>query len=200
METFYHGTQKQFDCFDLSHAKEGTGLKFGFGVYVTQKYESAAHYAVVRGEDISDDRTYYVYTVEVPDQTEDNYLFSCRPVNPRIVADAEARLGEKIPAEVQTAGKLFRKYLGNRLTGKTGTAKKLSGSADFAAEKAASEFLPGIGVEMLVWPQSQSNTDGLQNRAILDATKVKIVKVETVKLDPKTVQLIPGSNICVKSF
>ena len=43
METFYHGTQKLFDRFDLSHAKEGTGLKFGFGVYVTQKYESAAH-------------------------------------------------------------------------------------------------------------------------------------------------------------
>lgn len=197
METFYHGTQKRFDSFDLSHAKEGTGLKFGFGVYVTQKYESAAHYAIVRGEKVSDDRSYYVYTVEVPDQKEDNFLFSCRPVHPRIVAAAAAKLGEKIPAEVQSAGKLFRKYIGNRLVGKTGTAKKLSGSADFSAEKTAAEFLPTIGVDMLVWPQSQSNPDGLQNRAILDASKVKIVKVESIRLDPKTVQLIPGSQITV---
>lgn len=200
METFYHGTQKQFDFFDLSHAKEGTGLKFGFGVYVTQKYESAAHYAVIRGEKVSDDRSYYVYTVEVPDQAKDNYLFSCRPVHPRIFADTKARLGEDVPAEVQTAGKLFRKYLGNRLTGRSGTVKKLSGSADFAAEKAAAEFLPTIGVDMLIWPQSQSNPDGLQNRAILDASKVKIVKVEAVLLDPKSVQFIPGSAVTVKSF
>lgn len=198
METFYHGTQKQFDRFDLTHAKEGTGLKFGFGVYVTQKYESAAHYTVVRGEEVSDDRSYYVYTVEVPEQKEDNYLFSCRPVHPRIIAAAAAKLGEEIPAEVQTAGKLFRKWLGNRLTGRTGTAKKLSGSADFTAEKAAAEFLTAIGVDMLVWPQSQCNPDGLQNRAILDASKVKIVKIESIKLDPKTVQLIPGSQKTVR--
>ena len=193
METFYHGTKKLFDRFDLSHAKEGTGLKFGFGVYVTQKYESAAHYSVIRGEAVSDGKAYYVYTVEVPDQTEDNYLFSCRPVHPRIVKDAAAKLGEAIPDEVVAAGKLFRKFIGNRLTGKSGTPKKLSGSADFAAEKAAAEFLLSIGVDMLVWPQSQSNPDGLQNRAILDAAKVRVVKVETVRLDPKTVQYIPGS-------
>ena len=200
MEIFFHGTQKRFDRFDLSHAKEGTGLKFGFSVYVTQKYESAAHYSVIRGEEVNDDRSYYVYTVEVPDQTEDNFLFSCRPVHPRIIAAAAASLGEEIPAEVQTAGKLFRKYLGNRLAGRTGTAKKLSGSADFAAEKAAAEFLPTIGVHMLIWPQSQSNPDGLQNRAILDASNVKIVKIESIKLDPKTVQLIPGSAITIESF
>lgn len=198
MQTFYHGTQKLFDSFDLSHAKEGTGLKFGFGVYVTQKYESAAHYTVIRGEQVCEDKSYYVYTVEVPDQTDDNYLFSCRPVHPRIVADTVKRLGDSIPAEVTTAGKLFRKYIGNRLTGKTGTAKKLSGSADFKAEKAASEFLLSIGVDMLIWPQSQVNPDGLQNRAILDSSRIRIVKVESVRLDPKTVQLIPGSEKTVR--
>lgn len=199
METFYHGTQKLFERFDLSHAKEGTGLKFGFGVYVTQKYESAAHYSLVRGEEVSDDKAYYVYTLEVPDQKEDNFVFSCRPVHPRIVSDAAKRLGQPIPEEVTLAGKLFRKYVGNVLSGKTGTAKKLSASADFEAEKAAAEFLLTIGVDMLIWPQSQSNPDGLQNRAILDDSKVKIRKIEQVKLDGKA-QFIPGSNVTVKEF
>ena len=199
METFYHGTQKLFDRFDLSHAKEGTGLKFGFGVYVTQKYESAAHYALIRGEEVSEDKAYHVYTLEVPDQKEDNYVFSCRPVHPRIVADAAKRLGQPIPEEVTLAGKLFRKYIGNILTGKTGTAKKLSASADFEAEKAAAEFLMSIGVDMLIWPQSQSNPDGLQNRAILDDSKVKIKKIERIRLDSKA-QFITGSNVTVKEF
>ena len=199
METFYHGTQKCFERFDLSHAKEGTGLKFGFGVYVTQKYESAAHYALIRGEEVSDDKTYLVYTLEVPDQKEDNYLFSCRPVHPRIVADAAKRLNQRIPEEVALAGKLFRKYIGNVLTGKTGTAKKLSASADFEAEKAATEFLLTIGVDMLIWPQSQCNPDGLQNRAILDDSKVIIKKIEQVKLDSKA-QFIQESNVTVKEF
>ena len=199
METFYHGTQKLFERFDLSHAKEGTGLKFGFGVYVTQKYESAAHYALVRGEEVSDDKAYHVYTLEVPDQKEDNYVFSCRPVHPRIVEDAAKRLGQPIPEEVTLAGKLFRKYIGNILTGKTGTAKKLSASAGFEAEKAAAEFLLTIGVDMLIWPQSQCSPDGLQNRAILDDSKVIIKKIERVKLDSKA-QFIPGSNVTVKEF
>lgn len=46
MQTFYHGSHKLFDKFDLSHALEGDGkVKFGFGVYVTSKYESAVHYS-----------------------------------------------------------------------------------------------------------------------------------------------------------
>lgn len=199
MQTFYHGTQKMFDRFDLSHAKEGTGLKFGFGVYVTEKYESAAHYCLVRGETVDNDRPYYVYTLEVPDQAEDNYLFSCRPVNPDVVTRAEKKLGEAIPQEVCALGKTFRKYIGNKITGKEGSVKKLCGSADFEAEKAAAEFLLGIGVVMLVWPQSQANPDGLQNRAVLDGALVKVRKIERIRLDEKA-QLIPGSEQVVKDF
>lgn len=44
METFYHGSTRLFDSFDLSHALEGDGkIKFGYGVYVTSSYDSAAH-------------------------------------------------------------------------------------------------------------------------------------------------------------
>lgn len=46
MTTYYHGSHKLFDKFDLSHVLEGDGkIKFGFGVYVTSKYESAVHYS-----------------------------------------------------------------------------------------------------------------------------------------------------------
>ena len=46
MQTFYHGTSVLFPKFDLSLALEGDGkVKFGYGVYVTSHYRSAAHYA-----------------------------------------------------------------------------------------------------------------------------------------------------------
>jgi len=199
MQTFYHGSNRLFDRFDLSFASEGSGLKFGFGNYVTQKYESAAHYALPRHEKVSENGTYYVYTVEIPDQTEDNHLFSCRPVHPRIVSDASKALGEEIPAEVCGLGKTFRKYIGNKVCGNTGTVRQMSGSADLAAEKAAVEFLRKIGVIMLVWPQSQSNPDGLQNRAYPDSSQLRIVKIERIRLDGKG-QLIPGSQDVIKEY
>ena len=52
---------------------------------------------------------------------------------------------------------------------------------------------------MLVWPQSQANPDGLQNRAVLDAALVKVRKIERIKLDDKA-QFIPGSELVVKEF
>lgn len=45
-DIFYHGSHVLFDEFDLSHALEGDGkVKFGYGVYVTSSYNSAAHYS-----------------------------------------------------------------------------------------------------------------------------------------------------------
>lgn len=67
------------------------------------------------------------------------------------------------------------------------------GAASLEAEKAASTFLLSIGVEMLVWPQSQTKPDGLQNRLIYDASKIKIVKIEQVSYDEKG-KYIPGSE------
>ena len=46
METYYHGTSVLFKEFNLAHVLEGDGkVKFGYGVYVTSKYRTAAHYA-----------------------------------------------------------------------------------------------------------------------------------------------------------
>lgn len=196
MEFFYHGSSALFDRFDLSHAFEGDGkCKFGYGVYVTQIYRTAAHYSGCGRGAAADE--HFVYSVEVPEMTAGNHLWSNKPVAAAIVARAETRLGEKIPAEIIGAGKLFRKFLGNKALGRRGTVKQLSGKADIEAEKAAAEFLLSIGVEMLVWPYNQKNPDGEQNRAVLDERKVKIVKTERVELDEK-VQLIAGTEKEVK--
>lgn len=61
MLTFYHGTPERFDHFDLSRAGEGTGVKFGFGVYLTEREDSAVHYSQPRNTPPTEE--HYLYTV-----------------------------------------------------------------------------------------------------------------------------------------
>lgn len=193
MEKFYHGTCHLFTEFSLSFLGTGEGKsKFGQGIYVTSSYATAALYAAKAGKANGLDK-YYVYTVEILALTDENHLFSCKPVNASVVERTENVIGESIPDEVKEAGKLFRKYLGNLLTGQRGTVKKMMGKADAMAENAASEFLDKIGVDYLVWPQSQTKPDGDTNRAVLNEKKIKILKIEQVEVDEKN-KLIAGSG------
>ena len=201
MHTFYHGTTRLFKEFDLAHALEGDGkAKFGYGSYVTESYTSAAHYA--HNKKRPECKDYYVYTLEIPDLTEDNHLFSCRPVHPSIIGRTEKALGEQIPDEAKKVGKFFRKYVGNKLIGKRGTVNQLKDKADIDAEKAASKFFSEIGLEYFAWPQAQSKPDGLTNRVVLNIDKIRIVRIDKVELDPKKFQLIEGSEkeISLDSF
>ena len=52
--------------------------------------------------------------------------------------------------------------------------------ADADAESAAAKFLDGIGVVFLVWPHSQNKPDGATNRAVLNESNIRIVKVEKI--------------------
>ena len=62
MAIFYHGSSVLFDTYDLSHALEGDGkVKFGWGVYVTEKYNTATHYAFNKKR--PENKDFYVYTV-----------------------------------------------------------------------------------------------------------------------------------------
>lgn len=193
METFYHGTSVLFKQFDIAHALEGDGkAKFGFGTYVTESYTSAAHYAYNKKR--PENKNYYVYTLEISDMTEDNHLFSVRPVHPSIIERTEKALGEHVPDEARQVGKLFRKYVGNKLIGKSGTVKQLTDKADLNAEKAAAKFFSEIGLEYFAWPQAQSKPDGLTNRVVLNIDKIRIVRIDKVELDPKHFQLVPGSE------
>lgn len=193
METFYHGTTELFHKFDPSHALEGDGkAKFGYGTYVTESYTSAGNYSFNKSRPERPD--HYVYTLEIPDMTEDNHLFSARPVHPSIVERTEKALGEQIPDEASAVGKFFRKYVGNRLIGKTGTVNQLTDKANLDAEKAAAQFFSEIGLEYFVWPQAQSKPDGLTNRVVLNIDKIRIVRIDKVELDPKSYKFIEGSQ------
>lgn len=175
MFIFYHGSPERFDHFDLSKAVEGTGVKFGFGVYLTESEASAVHYSQPRN--LPPVKEHYLYTVEIPALTADNHLVSAQPVNPAIVKKTETKLGKAVPKEVKEKGKEFRKWVGCMLTG----AKK----AGFAEEKAAAQFLDGIGVICNVWPQAQTKPDGLKNCAVFNAERVRIVKVERIEIEEK---------------
>lgn len=195
MATYYHGTSAEpFDRFSLDHALEGDGkVKFGFGVYVTSRYATAAHYSGANPEA----KEHYVYTVEIPDITVDNHLGFKEPVAPSIVGRAQAALGEDIPREATEQGSLLRKWLANRLTGKTGSLKKMTGSADLAGEKAAAAFLVGIGVDILTWPVNWNKPENGLNCAVMDDTKVRIVRLDRVELDGKD-QLVEGSQVTLR--
>ncbi len=193
MEKFYHGTCRLFKEFSLSFLGTGEGKsKFGQGIYVTSSYATAALYAA-KAAKANGCNEIYVYTVEVPEIKDDNHLFSCKPVSMSVVERCEKAIGEAVPDEVKAVGKLFRKYLGNLLTCQRGTVKKMMGKADAAAENAASKFLDEIGVDYLVWPQSQTKPDGDTNRAVLNEKKIRILKIEQVDIDEKN-KLIPGSQ------
>ena len=162
MAIFYHGSPNLFDHFELTGAGDGTGLKFGYGVYLTEVEASAVHYSQPRKQEFA--QKHYLYTVEIPDLKDGEYLVSAKPVDESSVAAVESKLGVKAPENIKAAG-----------------AKK----ADFIEEKKSAELLESIGVHYNVWPQAQSKPDGFKNIAVFDASRVKIVKVEEIEIESK---------------
>ena len=199
MEVFYHGTCRLFNSFDPNRLGSGEGKsKFGHGIYITSSYETAALYASkvakCHGSDCK-----YVYTLEVPDLTDNNHVFSCKPVNPIVAERLQTALGETIPEEAKSLGKFFRKYIGNVLIGNRKTIKQMTGSASSEAEDAVTKFLNENGVIFLAWPQAQTKPDGDTNRAVLNAECIKILKIEQVQTNDKN-KLIKGSETLVKEY
>ena len=183
-EIFYHGSPRLFAEFDLSHVLEGDGkVKFGYGVYVTSSYKSAAHYSTCDDSAAAN----YVYTVEIPALRGDNHIAFKQPVCEAVLQRTETALGQSVPEKVSGDGKEFRKWL----------AKTLGGKVDLAGEKAAAEFLDSIGVDYVIWPYNWKNPALGTNRAVFNAAKVRIVKVDRVSLDQKK-QLVEGSEVQVR--
>ncbi|MCM1474988.1 MAG: hypothetical protein NC036_01925 [Muribaculaceae bacterium] len=194
MAIFYHGSSALFPKFDLSHVLEGDGkVKFGYGVYLTSSFKSASHYSGAN----KSVTTQYVYTVEVPDLTDDKHIDFKKPVHPDIVKRAEVKLGHTIPEKFTLDSKDFRKYLAKKFEKHIDIdlvkGQSLSKSLTLAGEKEASEFLNSIGVEFITWPYSWKNPDLGLNVAVLDDQKIKITRIHQVELDAKQ-QLIPNSE------
>ena len=190
MITCYHGSPELFKKFDLSKAGDGTGIKFGFGVYLTESEASAVHYSQPRN--FPPVKDHYLYTVEIPELSNDNHLVSAKPVPEAIVKRAEAQLSQAIPKEKTQLSKEFRKWIGMTLTNNKKVCLK--------SEKAAAAFLDSIGVFCNVWPQAQSKPDGLKNYAVFDAKKVHILKVEHIEVEMKCEKnvLVKGSKKEIK--
>lgn len=192
-ETLYHGSCHLFDKFSLSFLGSGEGKsKFGHGIYITSSYKTAVLYAS-KAAKANGKECCFVYTIEVPMLNNDNHIFSCKAVNPSVVDRVEKVIGEAIPNEVKSAGKYFRKYLGNLLIGQRTTVKKMMAKADATAENAVSQFLNSVDVIYLAWPQSQAKPDGETNRALLNEKEIKILKIEQVECDDKN-ELIEDSK------
>ncbi len=117
-----------------------------------------------------------------------------------IVKRVEDRLGEPVPAEAKVEGIPFRKYLANKLIGQNMPVKKMIDKATVAGEKAASEFLSSLGVDLIEWSYNWQKPQAEKNMAVLDDRNVRIVRIEKVELDPKGHQLIEGSQQIIKEF
>lgn len=199
-EVYYHGSSVLFESFNLDSLAEGSGIKFGAGVYLTESFETAAHYSKPRHGKADH---HYVYTVEVPEKTEDNCLpYYGAPVPSGIIERVEARLGESLPDFIKgsgkdaegkgvSLGKFLRKYIAHRLSGvvmeKLTTEKQVDKNTSLMAEVKASEFLLDIGVLFIEWPQGgwSKYPNCIKNVAVLDPSKVHVVKIEEVDLDAK---------------
>ena len=196
----YHGSSLLFDSFDLEHALEGDGkAKFGFGVYATSSYKSAAHYAFNKKR--PENKDYYVYTLEIPERTPQNCLSLLKgvSVDESIVKRCEEKLGLSIPAEALIEGTPFRKYIANKLLGMNDKPNKMTAKTTVEGEKLASQFLLSIGVELIEWPFTWAKPEGDKNYSVLDDRKVIIKCIDKVDLDDKK-QLIPGSEQRIKTF
>lgn len=193
MTTYYHGSSALFTQFDLAHALEGTSkLKFGYGVYLASSFRSAAHYSGAKNA-----TTHYVYTVDVPDITDDNYIAFKQPVNETIIKRAEAELGMPMPSKATADGKDFRKFLAQYFSEQIDLERRhdkaILHTLKMMGEQDASEFLRSIAVEYIIWPYSWRNPQLGMNMAVLDDSKIKIVSVHHVELDVKK-QLVAGSE------
>lgn len=198
MAVFYHGSSALFERFDLTHVLEGDGkVKFGYGVYLTSSFKSAAHYSGAN----KNAKTHYVYTVEVAELSDDNHIDFKKPVHPSIIRRTEQKLGISFPNKVTLEGKDFRKFLAkhfeNQICIDLAAGQSMKTALHLAGEQSASEFLISIGVDFICWPYSWANPSLGLNIAVLDDKKVKILAIHQVELDNKQ-QLIGGSEKEVK--
>ena len=102
----YHGSDKQFERFELSCALTGNRkVKFGYGIYLSSYFRSAAHYSY---------REYkaqrYVYEVEIPELDDDNSIDFKLKVSDSIIGRAKDRLCRDIPDKAKSNGKCLAKF------------------------------------------------------------------------------------------
>ena len=183
MAILYHGSPFLFKSFNLEALAEGSGIKFGAGVYLTESLETAIRYSAPRH--MTAERN-FIYTVEVPDKTDLNYLPYPAPVQAELVQKIEDRLNEQIPEFVKSEGKLLRKYLAHRLEGvskdKLLTEKQVDKKTTLEGEKRASQLFVKVGVIYIEWPNGgwANYPNCIMNIAVLDPDVITVLKIEEI--------------------
>ena len=183
MAILYHGSPFLFKSFNLEALAEGSGIKFGAGVYLTESIETAIRYSAPRH--MTAERN-FIYTVEVPDKTDLNYLPYPAPVQAELVQKIEDRLNEQIPEFVKSEGKLLRKYLAHRLEGvskdKLLTEKQVDKKTTLEGEKRASQLFVEVGVIYIEWPNGgwANYPNCIMNIAVLDPDVITVLKIEEI--------------------
>lgn len=183
MAILYHGSPFLFKSFNLEALAEGSGIKFGAGVYLTESLETAIRYSAPRY--MTAERN-FIYTVEVPDKTDLNYLPYPAPVQAELVQKIEDRLNEQIPEFVKSEGKLLRKYLAHRLEGvskdKLLTEKQVDKKTTLEGEKRASQLFVEVGVIYIEWPNGgwENYPNCIMNIAVLDPDVITVLKIEEI--------------------
>ena len=176
MQTLYHGTSNIFHQFEKEFLLKGNNrMRFGAGFYLSVRYKRAAHYSC-KGGDSTD---FYVYTVEIPELTDDNSIKYVHPVSPSIVKRAEEQLGESIPQEATITGDDFRKYIARKLTGKKENAKITP-----ADEMVAADFLVSIGVIFNKVPFIWGKPDEHYDIIVMKTDVMHILKIEQIDVAP----------------
>ena len=179
----YHGSPFLFESFNLDALAEGSGIKFGAGVYLTESFDTAVTYSSPRK--MTAERN-LVYTVEVPDKTELNFLPYPALVHPEVIEKVEARLNETVPEIAKLKGKFLRKYLAHRLTGVSKenllTETRIEKPTTLEGEKLASQFLLEVGILYIEWPQGawKKYPDCVKNYAVLDPSVINILEVKEI--------------------
>lgn len=202
MPVSFHGSSVLFDRFDLSHVTEGDGkIKFGYGVYVTERYSTAAHYAFNKHRPEGD--SYYVYTVEIPQLDDSNSLYfdPKLPVPADVLERVGKGLGESVPEYATHLVKELRRYLANRMSGRDLAPKKMIAPdvKDISGEREAARFLQTVGYIGYRWPVIWTKPDGEMNCALFDEGDARILRVDRVELDGNH-QLLEGSQVLVSDF
>ena len=190
MQTLYHGSSNKFHQFEKEFLLKGNNrMRFGAGFYLSVRYKRAAHYSC-KGGDSTD---FYVYTVEIPELTDDNSIKYVYPVSPSIVKRAEEQLGESIPQEATITGDDFRKYIARKLTGKKENAKITP-----ADEMVAADFLVSIGVIFnkvpFIWGKPDEHYDIIVMKPdVMHILKIEQIDVASPRKNAKP-ELVEGSQ------
>ena len=176
MQTLYHGSSNKFHQFEKEFLLKGNNrMRFGAGFYLSVRYKRAAHYSC-KGGDSTD---YYVYTIEIPELTDDNSIKYVHPVSQSIVKRAEKQLGESIPQEATITGDNFRKHIARKLTGKKENAKITP-----ADEMVAADFLVSIGVIFNKVPFIWGKPDEHYDIIVMKPDVMHILKIEQIDVAP----------------